>query len=141
MLLTPFNAIAARTGKASSRGRRLPGEDEEDEEEDEEGCNAFHTHPRLPPPLRNPTLPGEQLPALQHHRERNTEGLERKCWSPPAPGGGGSGTEMLQSGTQCVWQCHLCEGDTVPGPTMRSMKLREPAFNTEDVLQLLERRL
>lgn len=79
MLLTPFNAIAARTGKASSQGRRLPGEDEEHEEEDEEGCNAFHTHPRLPPPLRNPTLPGEQLPALRHHhtehRERNTAGL------------------------------------------------------------------
>lgn len=107
-LLTPFNAIAARTGKVPSQGRRLPGEDEEDEEEDEEGCNAFHTHPRLPPPLRNPTLPGEQLLLLQHHsaehQERNTEGLEHKRWCPPAPetqSGGGSGTEMLHSRTQC----------------------------------------
>lgn len=51
----------------SSRGQRLPGEEEE-----EEGCNAFHTRPQPPPPPRNPTLPGEQLhplPGARHPLE------------------------------------------------------------------------
>lgn len=68
--LTPFYAIAAGPGKTSSRGRRLPGE----EEEEEEGCNAFHTRPQPPPPPRNPTLPGEQLRPLP------------APWHPPEPG-------------------------------------------------------
>lgn len=70
MPLTPFYAIAAGPGKKSSRGHRLPGE----EEEEEEGCNAFHTRPRPPPPPRNPTLPGEQLRPLP------------APWHPPEPG-------------------------------------------------------